>query len=304
MLARTLSMIDIKMRMTKLFFGAFLGLLFTCISVSAMDLRDASLSPFMKEALQIKESTDFLITEPELERGAVWKPESTSTSENLTLGAFPKNLAKNFAGLFNSRNMAPFVGGVVLTGFAANFDQRTEQYFSKRNTRTSFSNIGSEFGRAYVLAPAIGTLFIAGLHSDNNRFKSFSYSLAQGYILSSGISFGVKELAGRERPNGSNERSFPSGHASDTFMLATVVDQYYGHKAGFFAYGVAGLVSASRVKRNVHWVSDVAAGATLGFIVGRTVSRNFIDESHRFAFTPTIDPFNKEYGMMLSIRLP
>jgi membrane-associated phospholipid phosphatase len=36
---------------------------------------------------------------------------------------------------------------------------------------------------------------------------------------------------------------------------------------------MASLVAVSRLQRNKHYLSDVMAGATLGYIVGRTVVR-------------------------------
>jgi hypothetical protein len=39
-------------------------------------------------------------------------------------------------------------------------------------------------------------------------------------VLSAGITGAVKSLADRERPDGSNTRSFPSGHASQSFTMA------------------------------------------------------------------------------------
>jgi membrane-associated phospholipid phosphatase len=67
--------------------------------------------------------------------------------------------------------------------------------------------------------------------------------------------------------------SFPSGHASTAFTLAAVAERHFGWKVGLPAYSVAGLVAVSRLQRNKHYLSDVIAGATLGYIVGRTVVR-------------------------------
>jgi membrane-associated phospholipid phosphatase len=39
------------------------------------------------------------------------------------------------------------------------------------------------------------------------------------------------------------------------------------------AYALASAVAVSRLQRNKHYLSDVMAGATLGYIVGRTVVR-------------------------------
>jgi membrane-associated phospholipid phosphatase len=78
---------------------------------------------------------------------------------------------------------------------------------------------------------------------------------------------------GRERPNGQDDKSFPSGHTSNSFALAAVAERHYGWKVGVPAYILASVVGASRIQQDKHYLSDVVAGATLGYIVGRTVVR-------------------------------
>jgi len=52
-----------------------------------------------------------------------------------------------------------------------------------------------------------------------------------------------------------------------------VADRHYGWRVGVSAYVLASGIGLSRVERNKHYLSDVLAGATLGIIVGRTVTR-------------------------------
>ena len=79
----------------------------------------------------------------------------------------------------------------------------------------------------------------------------------------------LKILTDRERPGGSNQYSFPSGHAGTSFAAATVLDRRYGGAVGWIAYGLAGFVGASRVVGNHHYFSDVMAGAVIGRFFGR-----------------------------------
>jgi membrane-associated phospholipid phosphatase len=51
------------------------------------------------------------------------------------------------------------------------------------------------------------------------------------------------------------------------------VERHYGWKGGLPAYALASAVAVSRLQRDKHYLSDVMAGATLGYIVGRTVVR-------------------------------
>src|SRR5207237_7054299 len=76
----------------------------------------------------------------------------------------------------------------------------------------------------------------------------------------------------RERPDASNNQSFPSGHAAVTFAGATVLERHLGWKRSGLAYAVATYVAASRLHDNRHYLSDVAFGAAVGTIAGRTVT--------------------------------
>jgi len=278
---------------------AFAGDLFT--SLSDQDLVDITLKSKKLDLAQ----NSLRAT------GQTQVPATLSSGDKpspLTLGAFPKILGKNFLGLFSKQNIAPFVIGMSATGVfrGAGADEEVEEYFGHRNIHTGLSDTGAEFGKPYILAPAIGGLFIAGLYSSNDRFKSFSYSLAQGIVMDGVIAIGLKQLTERERPDGSNHMSFPSGHSMDSFMIATVIDSHYGHKYGLLAYGFAGAIAASRLERNVHWLSDVAAGATFGYIIGRTASRNIygLQLTRHVSMTPMVNPFDKSYGMGFTIHLP
>jgi hypothetical protein len=83
----------------------------------------------------------------------------------------------------------------------------------------------------------------------------------------------LKAVVGRERPNGADDNSFPSGHASCAFALATVLSEHNGIGVAVPAYATAGLIAWSRLRRDAHWLSDVLAGGAIGYIVGRTAVR-------------------------------
>lgn len=57
--------------------------------------------------------------------------------------------------------------------------------------------------------------------------------------------------------------SFPSGHASNTFALATVAAIFY-RRRGWLAYIPAALVAYSRVYVGSHWPTDVMVSAFIG----------------------------------------
>ena len=87
------------------------------------------------------------------------------------------------------------------------------------------------------------------------------------------ITVGPLKLATqRRRPDGTNRFSFPSGHTANAFAAARLVQRRYGNRVAFPLYAVGGFTAAGRVAGTRHYVSDVIAGATVGLIVGSSVS--------------------------------
>ena len=78
---------------------------------------------------------------------------------------------------------------------------------------------------------------------------------------------GLKRLTLRTRPDGERNRdnsSFPSSHAANAIGLAAVLARRWRRLAPAFG-GLAVLTALSRIYLNRHWLSDVVAGAAIGF---------------------------------------
>lgn len=119
------------------------------------------------------------------------------------------------------------------------------------------------------------------------RVTNIGIDLIQAQVLTQAMTAGVKFSARRTRPDG-YAFSFPSGHASVTFASATVLQRHFGWKVGIPAYGVASYVAASRIQTRRHYLSDVAFGAALGIVAGRTVTIGH--GNTRFAVSPMTAP--------------
>lgn len=210
------------------------------------------------------------------------QPRPGTADQRVPLKAFPRDLALNFVALWSPDNLVPSVIGGIATGGVAAADSSVARYFGNNADRfDDFAAFGDWFGKAAVVGPSIGVSLIVSRVTDDVRFQRFTYDLAQGFVLNGGVTTAVKYAVGRERPDASNHLSFPSGHTSTSFMWATVVSRHYGAKAAIPAYVAAVSVGASRLMSNKHFLSDVVAGATIGYLVGLTVSRDPAKQAQR-----------------------
>jgi len=80
--------------------------------------------------------------------------------------------------------------------------------------------------------------------------------------------FVLKRAFPETRPDGSDSRSFPSGHTSAAFAAATSILERRGPAEGVPALAVASFVGVARVKADKHHWHDVLAGAALGSAAG------------------------------------
>jgi undecaprenyl-diphosphatase len=120
----------------------------------------------------------------------------------------------------------------------------------------------------------IGIALCAGVGLFGGEKARQSAKLALTADLASALlTYGLKNAVNRPRPEGPTERSnssFPSGHSTGAFALATVfAHQYPG--ISIPCYTAATGIALSRVSLGRHYPSDVLAGAAIGFATARLV---------------------------------
>lgn len=67
--------------------------------------------------------------------------------------------------------------------------------------------------------------------------------------------------------------SFPSGHATFFFALATIIF-LYNKKIGILYFLFAALISLARVFCGIHWPADILAGAIAGILIALTIKKS------------------------------
>ncbi len=182
------------------------------------------------------------------------------------------------------KNSAYFLaGGGALALLVHPNDNKINRRLEGSGAAQTFFGPGSIIGQTPVLLGAGTATYVIGRVRKNGRVQHLGMDEIEAELLAAGIVVGVKEAVRRERPirnDGTRAAGFgfPSGHAAATFAGATVLQQHLGYRAGVPTYLIASYVAMSRLHDNVHRASDVVFGATIGVIVGRSVTwhgRNF-----------------------------
>jgi membrane-associated phospholipid phosphatase len=74
----------------------------------------------------------------------------------------------------------------------------------------------------------------------------------------------LKKAVPEERPNGEDDKSFPSEHAAECVAAALFIQREYPGTIGSLACALAATVSFTRIQSKKHHPRDVLAGAIMG----------------------------------------
>lgn len=78
----------------------------------------------------------------------------------------------------------------------------------------------------------------------------------------------AKKIIGKERPNGKDKKSFPSGHSATSFFTSGYIHKYHGFKYATPLYIASLFVSHTRVEINKHDYYDIFGGLIFGLFFG------------------------------------
>jgi len=151
----------------------------------------------------------------------------------------------------------------------------------------------------YAPAASVYALNAMGIKGKNN-LKDRSIILTTSYLMMSATVFALKGITKVERPDGTSNNSFPSGHTANAFAGAEFLWQEYKNKSVW--YGISGYIVATgtglfRVYNNRHWLTDVVAGAGIGILSTKAAYwlfpyvKNTIFPSKENKVTSMIAPF-------------
>ena len=169
----------------------------------------------------------------------------------------------------------------AIVGAAVATDRRSSQQLPNTADQRRFSRDLSQVGAAYSLIPILGGFYLSGVLAKSSNLRGTGVQGGEAVADALIVSEVLKFATGRQRPlvgDGGGHffhggDSFPSGHAIESFALASVIAHRWRHKKAVViaAYGLATLVSASRFSGQKHFASDIVAGGVMGWFIGTHV---------------------------------
>ena len=204
------------------------------------------------------------------------------------------------------------------TGALIVTDRRSASALPNTVDQISISKDVSDLGAVYTVLPITVGMYIGGAIAHNAKARETGV-LAGEAIVDTLIDVGVlKVIFRRSRPYEDNGRgtffnggtSFPSGHAAESWALASVVAHEYNKNVlvPITAYGLASLVSFSRLSGQQHFASDILFGSAMGWFTGRYVFKTHTDHSihmrHKLSelrpqVAPQFEPLTRTRGVAL-----
>jgi membrane-associated phospholipid phosphatase len=133
----------------------------------------------------------------------------------------------------------------------------------------------------HVLGVIVGGLWLAA-RAGNERERCQTDHLVRSILVTAILLHLMKRLIDQERPDrcmvqgprrgiprsGKPYDAFPSGHAMHVGAVASAISWAYP-KSAPVAWGVGGLIAATRIAILAHWTTDVLAGLAMGVLVER-----------------------------------
>ncbi len=151
-------------------------------------------------------------------------------------------------------------------------DEKIADYFEEHNRFHGFSDESLYIiGKPTVHLAASSIWYLGTIINHDNMNQKRALTMNKAITINWLTFWGLKFARNNDTPNG-KDWAWPSGHTSSSFTVASVLDEFYGHKVGIPAYALAGLIAYRMMDTGDHWGSDVVFGATLGWVVGHTVA--------------------------------
>ena len=156
------------------------------------------------------------------------------------------------------------------------------------NIPTTVFQSGNVIGNFVFQIGAGFATYGTGKVMGNKKVAYAGRDIVRAQIVSQVMVQSLKYTVRRDRPDHSNNKSFPSGHSASGFATATVLQRYYGWKVGAPAYALGGYIALARMSWNRHHASDVVMGAGFGIAAARTVTMEMAKSKFNVGVQPQV----------------
>lgn len=201
------------------------------------------------------------------------------------------------------------IGGLMLAD--EEIDRSAQRQRSRFTDRVSGATtaLGGQYG-----LHVSGASLTAGILLGHENLRDMGREAIEAGVLAHVLDkYFLKRAFGRERPfesggdtvfvPGSSHDSFPSGHATEAFAVASVVAaRSKGWIIPAIAYGAATIVAMDRVNNRVHFASDVVAGAFLGAATGRFLVSRHHTEKQGVLSAASVELAPIRHGLAVALR--
>jgi len=124
----------------------------------------------------------------------------------------------------------------------------------------STADLWARFGDLGRFALIVGALALPLRRRDLDG----SLDALSSILAASATCKAIKPFVPERRPNGEDNKSFPSQHAAECFAAGLALKRFFGDGAGAAGLGVATMVAMSRLFARKHHTVDVVAGIAIG----------------------------------------
>jgi membrane-associated phospholipid phosphatase len=198
---------------------------------------------------------------------------------------------------------AGWVAGATGLLFFLDEDIRDEVEDSRSSTTDDVSEFFERFGNGAISIPALGAFYLYGYFGENAKAERTALIAVESFLVTGLFTTVLKTATGRHRPSTgdsstsfdgftTDHNSFPSGHTSTAFAIATVIANEYEETPYIkpISYGIATMTGLSRMNDEKHWASDVFLGAALGYFTSKALLRLHSNKKgQHFTVYPRVD---------------
>ena len=181
-------------------------------------------------------------------------------------------------------NLSVLSTGLGLAAFAQSWDDEVRSGVRESRFLDRPTSISNVYGSSMFNLPVSFGIWSAGKATGRTHLTELGSGLLRTFVLTQLVVAPIKVMVSRERPDGTNKLSFPSGHTANSVALARFLHRSYGRRVGIPLYIFSCFVAAGRIQDDRHFLSDVIVGAAIGGVVGNSVT---LIESKGLTIQPT-----------------